>query len=245
MLATKNMVAPASKLGVGLYTPADAATFARVQTRLLNRWLFGTQDSDSVVDPEIGNSDDKIVSFLDFMQVLSIRAIRDHEKIPLTKIREAVHVAEEEYGVEYPFARRHKIFLRSDFAKSGHGEIVIKVPSTESGKEKYVEVSGRHRHNQVMHEIAESFMSDVSYNSEGVAERFVPFTWRDKRIVMDPKLRFGEPIIEGAGYSPRTLWEAIRIEGSVSNAAREYGVEEDDVLFAERYRDHLSIAPVN
>ena len=41
---------------------------------------------------------------------------------------------------------------------------------------------------------------------------------------MDPRERFGEPVVERCGYAASTLWEACEIEGGVEEAAKAYGV---------------------
>jgi uncharacterized protein (DUF433 family) len=107
------MITGVEKLvGVGLYTPAEAALYARVHNSLMNRWLFGDARGNSVIKPQIGVIDDeKIITFLDFVQTLAIRAIRQTRKVPLQKIREAIDQAKRLYRIDYPFAIKHTTYL--------------------------------------------------------------------------------------------------------------------------------------
>lgn len=56
---------------------------------------------------------------------------------------------------------------------------------------------------------------------------------------MDPKVRFGEPVIATCGYSALTLWNAVKAEGSIKAAAEIYGVETKEVELACSYFDYL------
>src|SRR5690349_307789 len=103
------MVAQNPKLGVGIYTVAEAAFYARVHPTTLHRWLYGTADGEAVLRPEI--EDEKIVTFVDFVEALAVRAIRLEHKLSLSKIRQAVKVATDTYGVLHPLAREHITYL--------------------------------------------------------------------------------------------------------------------------------------
>lgn len=94
--------------GTGLYTVREAALYARLHPTVLNRWLFGNK---RVLHPQIGSAGEKVVTFLDFVQALAVRAIRTQHKIALDKVRLAIEVAEKEFQVSFPLARRHTIYL--------------------------------------------------------------------------------------------------------------------------------------
>lgn len=222
------MVAAADNvLGKGIYTPHDAALYARVSTPLLSRWLWGTKTATAVVHPQF-KDDEKIVSFLDFVQALAIRAIRLELRLPLQKIREAVEKATQDYGEPFPFARAHKTFL---FRR----ELLIDLSQRE-----YVQLTGVHRDNRMITEVVELYMRDLSFDATGLARSYNAFSWRDLTIVMDPQRRFGEPLVTSCGYSAMSLWEAAKNEGSMDAAAAAYGVRPDEVEIACRYFDHLS-----
>jgi hypothetical protein len=117
-------------LGTGIYTIPEASFYARVPAQTVSRWMFGDAKGSRVLSPTI-LVEKKLVTFLDFVQVLAIRAIRIQKRVPLKKIRQAVELAEETLNVDYPFARKHTTFL------GGGDEIVIKM-----GDDEYVEAPG-------------------------------------------------------------------------------------------------------
>ena len=56
---------------------------------------------------------------------------------------------------------------------------------------------------------------------------------------MNPKRRFGEPIVKSYSYTAETLWEASIAEGGIGAAARAYDVDFENVTLACDYYDHL------
>lgn len=231
-------------LGIGIYTPQEAALYARVSTRLVNRWVFGDRSGQPVVTPQIrAQEPDKVLTFLDFIQCLAVRAIRTRFKVPLGKIRQAIDMARTEFRVEYPFAMKHTMYLFSDKKERGHGEILIRLPREQETQEdvldKYVQLSGRERGNIVMNTIVELYLDDLEFNADGVANEYKPMMTDEGTISMDPRKRWGEPLVKSCGYSAQVLYEATNSEGSFEGAADAYGVSQTDVRLAFRYFDSL------
>lgn len=216
-------------LGIGLYTPAEAAFYARLHTRTLNRWLYGDGQGEPVIDPQRGR-EEKDVSFLDLMQALSIRAITTmpgKPHISLRKIREAVLEAKVRYGIEYPFAMEHVTYLLGD-------TVIIKCAEDD-----YRPLTGSSKGNRLLTEVVEVCKKKIVYGPEGLATQYNAWGSEKSSIVLDPLRRFGEPMFPAYGYTAQTLWDAVTSEGSVAAAARAYGVPEEAILVACEYRDHL------
>lgn len=221
------MISSANMLGVGLYTPAEAAMYARIPTSTMNRWVFGDGRGGAVVNSVFG-PDQKIVTFLDFVQSLAIRDIRKQHRIGLSEIRKAVDLAENMFGVKYPFARRHTTYVLGK-------DLLIQL----EGHENLVQLTGKHKKQLVMKPIAELFMTDVGFSDDGLAELYTAFEWKTSKVLINPDIRFGEPMVVGTGYTARALAEAAVIEGGFEAAARIYGVPKEAVEVAYRYMDHI------
>lgn len=199
----------------------------------MSRWLYGTNGK-PVFTPEYGHAEtgQREVSFLDFVQALSVRAIRTQHNVSLAKIREAVEYAEKR-GFKYPFARYgHKTYL-VDKGRS-KGDIVLKID------DKLLLASGKQKSQMLMKPIIEIHLQSLEFDPlTGFANRYTAFKAVDRNIVMDPHRRFGEPMVEGVGYSALALWEAARNEGGIKEAAQAYGVDEKDVIASCLYFDYL------
>jgi uncharacterized protein (DUF433 family) len=239
------MVAIADKLGRGLYTPSEAAMYARVQTQLLGRWLK-SRGGAPVIEAEYG-SDDRSVSFLDFVQALAIRDIRNtFRTLSLHKIREAYSEAKNKHGVQYPFAMKHRTFLFSDGSELDNNtprkkrrlEIVFDLGRDDNHD--YVQLTGRERGNKLIAEVSELYMRDLTFDGPGgVASSYRPLRVDGNSIVMDPKIRFGEPFVESCGYTAFTLFNSYLAEGTIGAAAKAYGVQREEVELAIKYVDYL------
>jgi uncharacterized protein (DUF433 family) len=231
------MIASTALLGQGIYTPSEAAFYARMRTQTLNRWLFGNAQGNAVVAPQINEPNDRVVTFLDFVQMLAVREIRTKHNVPLHKIRDAVAIATE-HGISYPFAVKHKTFLFGDMSDEGHGEVVLEIGG------KLLQASGKGKRNLVMPEVAELYMQDLYFDPDsGLANKYYPFgTATNKAIVMDPKVRFGEPFVYNSGYSAESLWQAYKTEGGIEAAAAAYGVSRSDIESVLRFYDLLGSA---
>jgi hypothetical protein len=170
-------------LGEGLYTVAEAALYCRVSTAVMGRWLFGTKAGKAVLNPQFGGKE-RFVSFLDLVQTLAIREIRNQHRVPLTKFRQAIQLAKTKLDLEYPFARQHCTFLLGD-------TLVIR---PDPDKENYFEASGKQRGQQLL-PFVEMYLTRLKFNPEGLAHKYRIFESRHPSpvaVTMDPHVRFGE-----------------------------------------------------
>lgn len=217
-------------LGIGIYTPSEAAMYARLSPLTMSRWLFGGSRGRAVFDPQLGQ-DDKLVTFLDFVQALAIRSIRlTRPKIQLEKIREAIQLAEDR-GHKYPLARRHKIFILSN-------DVVINIGDEDLPQ--FIQASGKFKNNRIFTQVAELYARDIGYDdADGLASSYLAHRFEECKVMMNPKIRLGEPMIETCGYSAQALWDAYRSEGGVDQAAKAYDVKPVEVMAAVSYFDQI------
>lgn len=219
-------------LGQGLYSPAEAALYARVRVPLLIRWVFGNSKGEAVFRAQF-DRDEKTVTFRDLVQTLAVRAVRfDATRVPLGKIREAVHLAESKYDVDQPLLRDHVLLVNAHTK-----ELFIDIPGRH-----LVQASGVHTNNLAMRPIVEPFLMDMEFDNSGLAYRYRPMRDGIRSVVIDPEVKFGEPYIETCGFGAWTLYDAYATEGSADAAAKSYGVDPDDVRLAVRFVDSLLTA---
>jgi uncharacterized protein (DUF433 family) len=211
--------------GTGLYTLREAATYARIPSRTLSSWFRGDKAMERVF---LGEDDSKIIGFLDFVQTLAVRNLRLHYRIALQKIRDAVERASQDYQLSHPFARRHTTYYYDQ-------QIWIRLED-----ESIVQLSGKEHGQKGMVPVIEQFIRDISFDpSTKLAAKYRAFHRGKNQIMMNPKMRFGEPILEGCGYTPKALFDAAKTEGSIEAAAKAYGVSNEQVEISIEYFDHL------
>ncbi len=218
-------------LGTGLYTIAEAALYCRVSTSMMTRWIFGTKAGRSVISPEF-ESKERFVTFLDLVQTLAIREIKEQADVPLIKFRQAIEFAKKNYCLDHIFARNHFTYLYDE-------ELIIK-PSADTNE--YVDASGKNR-GQGRLQFVEMYMRDLNYSPDGLAHKYEIFKSAHGIspviITLDPHVRFGEPLLP-SGYTALTIRNAIKTEGSIENTAEAYGISIDEVEAAYRFGDYLS-----
>jgi uncharacterized protein (DUF433 family) len=213
--------------GAGLYTLGEVARYARMHPVTVSRWFKGDGYCKNVFALE----DSKIITFLDFVQVLAVRNLRVHYHVKLQKIRDAIERASKDFGIDYPFARKHTTFLFDN-------EIWIQ----PEGKT-LTQISGKEHGQKGITKVIELFYDDISFDPKlGIANSYKAYESRGNKIIMNPKIRFGEPLLEGVGYTPEALFEAAKTEGSAEAAAKNYGVTTSQVQTSIDYFDSLLLA---
>lgn len=233
------MVAVSSKLeiGMGVYTPKEAALYSGLRPATFNRWFFGNKQGKNVVRPRIApDGGERVVAFWDLMQAVAIRNLRLSplgKRVPLEHIREAVEACEK-IGFSFPLARRHTLFVFLDRLILKLGEEYVGLSATADDKDQW--------YNK---QIVEPFISDVSFKDDGMAFKWTPYYYRDFRVSLNSETRFGAPIVESSDgksihISVDALVDSIVSEGSVEAAADAYEVPVDAVLAAKNYLDNLS-----
>ena len=212
--------------GLGVYSVAEAARYARMPAATLSRWFFGTNLTEPMSRSAIGDDSTRRISFTDFVEALAIRSLRTDYGVPLPKIKEAIRNAHDHYKIEQPFARQdHRTVL---IGRDLH--IFLKEDA-----ENPVGLTGRDFGQKSMKPCIEEYMKDLVYDADGLAVLYRAFTFGDQEIVLNPKARFGAPSVAGSGYSAETLWRAAVTEGSVEQAAELYEVPVAAVEAAYRY----------
>ena len=215
--------------GIGIYTLPEAAKYARISPVTLSRWLKGSTAGERVIPNQ--NTDTRIVDFVEFVQALAVRNLRLHYGISLQKIRDAVERAETDYGVRHPFARQHTCYVFEH-------QLWITLEG-----QTFIQVSGRNHGQSAMTPVIARFLVDVSFDPEtGLANQYKAYERGSHKIVMNPKLRFGEPILDDCGYTPEALFQAAKTEGSAERAALIYGVSKEQVDVCIDYFDYLQAA---
>lgn len=234
-------------LGIGIYSPAEAALYARERTSTVVRWVLGNKRSAPVLNSQLDPSA-RLVTFLDFVQMLAVSAIRRQYGVPLQTIRQGLENAKERYAAHYPFAVEHKTYLfergsrkrgsrLSDQEAAKRFEIVIRV-----GDDQLVQVTGKDAHNLMIKEVVELYTRDLYFGHLGLAEEYYPWRERGIDIKMNPHLHFGEPLLP-SGYTALALAEAVTVEGGIERAAKAYGVDPMEVEVAFKYVTSLQPPP--
>lgn len=205
-----------SLVGLGLYTPSEAARLIKVPAPKLIRWLRGHGSGNRAYEPlwhgqiDIGDG----ATYLGFLDLIQCRMAAAFIAAGLSpqKVRRALILARDIIDADHPFAN-------SRFKTDGR-TLLLEALGSDTEDRPLVDLFRRGQY--VMHKIIEPSLKGIDFDTD-TASRWWP-TGRSNDIVVDPKRQFGQPIIDSAGVPTAILKAAAEAEGSVEMAARMFRI---------------------
>jgi uncharacterized protein (DUF433 family) len=86
------------------------------------------------------------------------------------------------------------------------------------------------------------FINSLEFDECDLVSAYVAYVSDNERIVASRGFNFGVPMMESCGYTAETLWNAVKVEGGVEEAASAYGVHAKTVQVALDYLESLKPA---
>lgn len=205
-----------SLVGLGLYTPAEAARLIKVPAAKLTRWMKGHGSGNRTYAPlwhgQVDLHDGKLyLGFLDLVQSRMASAFIAAGLSP-QKVRRALVLARELIEHDHPFAT-------SRFRTDGR-TLLLEALSDDDDDRQLVDLFKRGQY--VMHKVIEPSLKGIDFDTD-IAARWWP-KGRSSDIVLDPARQFGQPIVESVGVPTSILKAAVDAEGSISRAAHIFRV---------------------
>lgn len=249
-------IADNSSLGIGIYSPREAARYVRAKHGRLRRWMYGNRSVGPVFDPQIPRDGGlELVTFIDFAQALRVQEIRLNVGVPLQRIREAYETARREHGIAHPFATENfRVLVFGNHSEPHKCALVLcedKYVKDEDFLEenaqkyvqKHVQLTGKKKGNVLISEVVQKFSTNLWYEASGVAGGYEAFKHKNHRILIDPAIRFGKPYVENTCFESETLAEAAEYEGGIERAADLFDVEPSVVEVSVLYHQYLRDDP--
>jgi uncharacterized protein (DUF433 family) len=247
-----------SLIGVGLYTPSEAATLTGIASAKIRRWLRGHTIGDTEY-PGLWTSNlaDKIdagslyLSFLDIVQLRMADAFIT-AGVSAQKVRRAIQYGAEIIKSEYPFANArfrtdgktiilHVMNEPSTARKADAGDLPAPVVlMQERPGEREDKLIDLFKHGQyLMQKVIEPSLKGLEFDQDDMAARWWPMG-RSKGIVIDPRRQFGTPIDDATGVPTSVLAEAAKAEGSIAQAAKMFMVPQSSVSRAVTFEEQMA-----
>lgn len=202
------------------YTIVEAAGYLRIPKSTLRAWLVGQQSFRPVI--EIADRRTRQLSFINLVEAFVLSAIRRKHSIPLPKVRKAVDYLRRTFKTSRPLADEQ-------FATDGVNLFV----------EKFGKLVGVSEEGQMhLREVILDRLKYVSFDPKGIAEKIVLFPAHGVAakgdVVIDPRLSFGRPVLDGVGVRTSVLVERFRAGESIEQLAREYSAAQEAIQNAIR-----------
>lgn len=191
-----------------IYTPADISRYAHVPSATLRTWT-GSGGRRQVLRP--AGSGVAPFSFINLIEAHVLAALRKRHDVPMQRVRKAIRWMREHFGKRHPLAEVDiEAFGREIFVD----HMGMKVAATAGGQ-------------SVIPEIMRLYLQRVERDAAGPV-RFYPLTtWQGcpKRIVMDPCVEFGRPVISGTRIETVMLFDRYSGGESLGDLAADYGLD--------------------
>jgi uncharacterized protein (DUF433 family) len=218
-------------VGIGLYTPAEAARLVGVSSAKIVRWLRGHRIDEReyapLWRPQIDLGEQGIVlGFRDLMEVRVAAAFIERGLSP-QRVRQAIQLAREIIPDERPLSR-------SQFRTDGRSVFLQVVEG--DGEPRLIDLF---KSQYAFREVLERSLSGIDYDDDGAPARW----WvlgKARSILVDPARSFGRPIEAETSVPAEVLAAAVGAEGSIEAAAAAWDVPARAVRRAVSFVDEMS-----
>lgn len=205
---------------VPAYSIAEAAGYLRLPKSTLRAWLLGQQAFRAVID--IADRHGRQMSFINLVEAFVLSGIRRRHNVPLPKVRKAVDYLRRTFKTPRPLADEQ-------FATDGVHLFV----------EKFGALIGATQEGQVqLREVILDRLKYVLRDPKGVPEKIVLFAAHGPAhkgdVVIDPRLSFGRPVIDGVGVRTSILAERFKAGELIDELAREFNAAPEAIQNALR-----------
>lgn len=205
--------------------------------RDLDRWLFGYKRKYGgkvrfhapIWKPLTRIEKTKCLSFYDLVEARFVNHFV-RQNVSLQHIRLTWETAKAEFNVEFPFSS-------TSFLTDGRRIFQEARDQMSDSEEHLYDVAAKQ--SVIVPVIKPSLYGSIQFGPKGEVERWYPMP-HSKRVVLNPRVGFGQPIIDRHGVPTQTLAAAFAAEGSVQRVARSFEVAAEDVKAAVKFESELN-----
>lgn len=205
-------------IDIPAYTPGLAAYYLDLPSATVRYWAFGRLPSfDPVI--EAADADAHLLSFRNLVELHVLSAVRRKHGVTMPRVRTAIDFLRRSRNTAHPLS---DIDLETD----GDGIYIRALGSILIDASKQGQIA--------LEEIIREHLHRIDRNPQGVPMRLFPFRSVERRdqqflveegpkvIVIDPRVQFGQPCIEGTGTPTAIVFDRYKAGDSVPTLARDY-----------------------
>jgi uncharacterized protein (DUF433 family) len=205
------------RLYLPAYTTAEAARFAEAKSRTVAYWHYGTGTK---IGPALGGKKRYApLSYLQLVEVAFVASFRQRG-VPLQRIRKAREYVRTVFSAEFPFAEYR--------FKTEGVHVLMEAGSVDPDFRELIaaDEAGQMAWERVLLERFEQFDYE-----EDLAVRW-HLRGRDVPILIDPRISFGAPVLEGTGIPTWVLKGRFEAGETLEEIEHDFGVAEHDLRHA-------------
>jgi len=204
-------------MGLGAYSISEAALLTRSHPKTLYSWFKREtrKSSRSVFESDYTGSEfGRTISFFDLVDAKIAVELR-HKGVSMQKVRKVYEKLTSSWNVSHPFCYR-RFYVAT-------GEVFAEIDIANGGK-MFVEVLTEQGFDQT---VMKPFLRNLEFNQQTEkAERWII----SEGIVLDPEVRFGEPLVRDSRIPAELVAGSFYCEGKDERFTAElYGLSVQDV----------------
>jgi uncharacterized protein (DUF433 family) len=213
-----------------LYTFPEAARATGIPASTLRSWVVGRayrrKRDVGHFQPVIARPDahDTRLSFANLIEAHLLRALRTVHEVKMRSIREALGVAESEFGIDR--------LLTSPQLKASAGQLFL---------DRYTDLLELSRSQQIaMRVVLEQYIERIVYDASKLPAEFYPFERSSRNqgkrlILLSPFVSFGRPVIKSRGISTRAVAQRLDAGESEDAIIKDYAISKAELEEAILY----------
>jgi uncharacterized protein (DUF433 family) len=207
-----------------VYTALEASRYLHLPPSTVRAWAFGQRygkgSAAGAFQPVIKPADRETrrLSFLNLIELLVLAAIRRKHAVSLPQVRRALRFLERRFPSPHPLADHQ-------FQTNG-AELFV---------EKFGEILNVSRDGQVeMRELLHAYLRCVERDDRGVPVKLYlpslkPSSVERGVIVIDPRISFGRPVLDGTGIRAEIIVDRFRAGEPIDSLAQDYGRSREEI----------------
>jgi uncharacterized protein (DUF433 family) len=220
------------------YPVTDAARYLHIPVITLQSWLKGrsypTKRGQQAFAPLIQRPDPQSpqLSFTNLIEAHVLRIIREHHQVKLDKVRTALDYLAQQFNTEHPLVLKR---FQTDGVDLFVEEVDHLVNISRAGQ-------------LTMREALKNLLTRIEWDADDIATRFFPILQpmtvpeTDKVLFLDPRIRFGRPMIAGKGVPTAIVAELYNAGDSIEAIADEYDCTPDQIKAAIQFEAEVYAA---
>ncbi len=213
-----NVSEPRDPRELGAYGLLEAAHYLNIPASTLRSWVVGrsypTGSGLRFFAPLIPLADqrDRLLSFVNLVEVHVLDAIRREHAVALPKVRQAIAYLRTRFPSKHPLANHRFETDGLDLFVRKYGQLIN---ASRSGQ-------------LAMRQLLEAHLRRIERDPAGFPVRLYPFTRKrqpeePRVVVIDPYISFGRPVLVGTGIPTATIADRYKAGESIDELAQDYG----------------------
>jgi uncharacterized protein (DUF433 family) len=207
------------RLAHAIFTLRETAGYLDVPKSNIQRWARPPEAKHPLITCFPPNGREATVPFIGFAEAFVLSSFR-RAGVPLQRIRPAVEVLEKEIGVDHALASKR---LYTDGAE------VLFDYANKRGEREVMELVVVRTQQRQFSGVVKDYLKRIHYGGDGWADSVRLPTYGNAKVIVDPSVAFGLPIVAHGGARVEDLVDRFQAGDSVAEIATDFSVPPDEV----------------